>query len=187
MDRRETLPVPLQFQRGGLFYPYVSTFIAASAGLTAVFDAQHYPRFLRHVTGVFPGIVVFGNAETDLGARVQAIRNGEITQAVTDSALCCMLANTCYSQLRGKQLAKVLKSPVGRLFKHVRHAASHGNVWSFEHDQPKGTAVWRTFSLDHARTGKNNPLFGKQCFGSTLRAGDLLWLLCDVETLLEGS
>jgi hypothetical protein len=76
---------------------------------------------------------------------------------------------------------------VFEVFRHVRHAASHGNAWHFDgkRDEPRRRGEWRTVEIDDTRKGDNNPLQGQQCIYGTLLPADLLALLGDVEKELK--
>jgi hypothetical protein len=157
------------------------TFLAASAGLTPVYDAVHYDAFLAGTGGTFPGIHT-GPVQADLGVVVSDIRRGLLPQADAEVGLSCMLANAAYEAF-GVCDATHAKWTVPELqfLRHVRNAASHGNRWHFTSPKLplKHDAVWRGLSLDPPTQ------HGHQCFKLSLDSADLLRLLLDVEDLLK--
>jgi len=58
-DRPLTLRLnpSLQFQEGEAFFNLIATFLAATAGMTPVFDEKGYPDFLAGTDGVYQGTV----------------------------------------------------------------------------------------------------------------------------------
>jgi len=179
------LAVHTDIEPGSRFYTYVSAFLAATAGLTPVFDTK-YSGFLDGIDGVYPGFLV-GDVHVDLGARVKAIRAGEISQSLTDETLCCMLANSAFESLDDDEVASIRDEPVAEVLRHVRNAASHRNEWYFKDWEPRRSASWSRFSftIDDQMKGSHNPLHGRKCFGGSLHAGDLLFLLSDVAKLAQ--
>lgn len=179
----------LELRKGSPFFDMLATFVAATAGLTPVFDAEHYPAFLQGVGGEYRG-KVWPTMTVDLGDAVGRFRTGILDASTAESQLCCMLANAAWEAARFKRKHPSWDKPEVQFFRHVRNAASHGNRWSFE--EPKGSrpgtpdlpAAWRGFELDHTRKGRDNPLQHLACFGRSLSSADLLRLLLDVETLL---
>lgn len=184
----------LAFVLGRPFYELVVTYLIASAGLTPVFDAMHYPDFMRDVStgadiwGSFPGRVVNAAANVNLRHRVDQVRSGGINSERAERALLCMLANSAYEEMTDAQRRKLTGKPTYEVFRHVRNAASHGNRWDFVANkrvqEPRNPAFWRGFVIDHNAKGAANPLHQTQCFGTSLLAADLLYLLGDVEKML---
>jgi hypothetical protein len=169
----------------GPFYVYMLAFLAASAGLTAVYDTANYPIFMHGSAGIFPAKVVVG-AKVNLTECVEGVRNGALPQQTTEISLCSMLANTAYESLPERDRRRLKGNPVFEVFRHVRHATSHGNRWHFigKYKEPTARGEWQGFLIDEAHKGKKNPLHDKQCIHNSLLPGDLLFLLRDVEKLL---
>lgn len=183
----------LQIKRGSPFYDMLATFVAATAGLTPVFDAEHYPDFLQGVGGVYRGMV-WPTMTADLGDAVVGFRAGLLSQRTAEDHLCGMLANAAWETAGFNPEHSKWADPQVQFLRHVRNAASHGNRWSFKDPSPgklgsSGTpnlpAAWRGFVIDHTRRGSDNHLHGKTCFGVSLSSGDLLRLLLDVEPLVS--
>jgi hypothetical protein len=178
----------LKLNPAGPFYPYVLTYIAASSGLTPVFDATNYPDFLKNVAGIFPGLQA-GSLRADLPDFIQRVRGGALAQLQAEQSLCCMLANTAFesiNEIKIKQLRKQAH-PVFEVFRHVRNAASHNNKWHFRSRKPKEPRFagrWKAVVIDETLQGNANPLQGKPCFYGSLQPADLLYLLQDVEALI---
>jgi hypothetical protein len=93
--------------------------------------------------------------------------------AVTDS-LCYMLLNTAYEAVK-QNLDK--SNPTHEFFRHIRHGASHGGIWTFRGGEPKQDAVWRGRKID-------SQLQGKKLWDLNLGPGDLVVLLWDIEKSL---
>jgi hypothetical protein len=169
--------------QNGPFYGFVLTYLVASAGLTPVYDAANYPHFMQGVDGVFPGKAT-GRTKVNLAECVAKVREGALSQQQAEVSLCCMLANTAYEAVPDADKKKLTNEPVFRFFRHVRHAASHGNRWHFYAWEPSGVAQWSGITIDHTKKGAQNPLQGTPCFYGALQPADLLYLLQDVEKLL---
>lgn len=175
----------LALEPAGPFYRFVLTYLVASAGLTPVYDATHYPTFMRDVGGRFPGTVK-GDLQANLAECVASARDGEtLPQLEAEKALCCMLANAAYESVNEAHRVALKGDPVFEFFRHVRHAASHGNTWHFFAKEPSAHAEWHGIAIDETRKGDENHLQGKPCFYGTIQPADLLHLLQDVEDLLK--
>ena len=172
----------LKLDPAGPFYPFMLTFLAASAGLTAVYDAKHYADFMQGTDGIFPAKALA--AKVSLADCVGSVRAGALAQQEAEIRLCGMLMNSAYESLDDAARAKVNSNQVFQFFRHVRNAASHGNKWHFDIRNPTLPAAWKHLVLDDTRKGNANPLQGQQCIYGSVWPGDLLFLLRDVETLL---
>jgi len=97
-----------------------------------------------------------------------------------------MLVNTAYEAIREfRDTSKELREhPVFELFRHVRNASSHLNQFNFKDYEPSRAASWRSLTLDDTLKGKDNPLYGKGCFGNVLGTADVFLLLSDIEEIL---
>jgi hypothetical protein len=166
----------------GPLYPFMLTFLAASAGLTAVYDAAKYATFMQGTAGIFPAKALA--AKVSLADCVAKVRAGALPQQDAEIRLCAMLMNSAYESLDDAAIAKLQGDPVFEVFSHVRNAASHNNKWLFKAHQPVNPAAWKRFALDHTQKGNANPLQGQRCIYGSLLPGDLLFLLRDVETLI---
>ena len=175
----------LALEPTGPFYNFVLTYLVASAGLTPVYDATGNPNFMDRVAGVFPG-TVRGDLRANLAECVRWARDGTLPQQRAEQALCCMLANSAYESLTKADRDRLKGDPVFEVFRHVRHAASHGNHWHFLVNEPTRYGEWHHIKIDHTLKGDDNPLQGETCFYGTLQPADLLYLLGDVEALLHG-
>jgi hypothetical protein len=176
----------LKLDAAGPFYQFVLTYLVASAGLTPVYDATNYSDFLKDVAGVFPGIEA-GDLRADLPAFIQQVRGGALPQRQAEQSLCCMLANTAFESVDEAKRKRLKGHPVFEVFRHVRNAASHKNVWHFRSKkplEPKFRGQWKGFVIDETLQGDANPLQGSTCFYGTLKPADLLYLLQDIEGLL---
>jgi hypothetical protein len=167
----------------GPFYQFALTFLAASAGLTPIYDGSNYPDFLKGVGGFFPGAQA-GNVHADLHEFIKAVRGGALPQVQAEQSLCCMLANAAFETVSEANEKRLTGNPVFEVFRHVRNAASHGNAWHFHAKHPKFRGQWKGIIIDETLKGSANPLHGKTCFYGTLSPADLLYLLQDVEALL---
>jgi hypothetical protein len=165
------------------FYQFVLTYLAASAGLTPVYDAKGYPDFLQNIIGVFPG-VTGDDAQVNLAECIKLARDGLLPQRNAEQSLCCMLANSAYESVNQSERNRLKGNPIFEVFRHVRNAASHGNAWYFDKKQPSFHGAWKRIVIDETQMGSRNPLHGKTCFYGTIQPADLLYLLQDVEGLL---
>jgi hypothetical protein len=172
----------LKLDPAGPFYPFMLTFLAASAGLTAVYDAGHYADFMQGTDGIFPAPAL--GAKVNLADCVGHARAGALPQRDAEIRLCAMLMNSAYESLDEATRDRLRGNLVFEVFRHARNAASHGNKWKFRDDQPARAAAWRGLVLDHTQKGNANRLQGQQCIYGSLWPGDLLFLLRDIETLL---
>lgn len=173
----------LALEPTGPFYNFALTYLVASAGLTPVYDATNYPTFMERVAGVFPGTVK-GDLRADLAECVRSARDGTLPQRRAEQALCSMLANATYESITKADRDRLKGNPVFEVFRHVRNAASHGNVWHFFPKEPSARGEWHSIVIDDALKGDANPLQGQACFYGAVEPADLLYLLQDVERLL---
>lgn len=91
-----------------------------------------------------------------------------------------MLANTAYESVKeGND-----KSPEFELFRHIRNASSHQNKFNFFTHEPSSLAYWNEATIDQNLKGKNNPLYGTQCFGTFFGVPDIIDLLKEIEEKL---
>jgi hypothetical protein len=169
----------LKLDPAGAFYKFVLAYLAASAGLTAVYDSAHYADFLKGAVGIFPSPLAGIGALVRLEPVLGLARDGiTLPQLEAESRLSCMLVNTAYESLTDAQRVALKAHKEGEFFRHSRHAASHGNKWNFLYNEPVRPAEWKGVVLDR-------PNFqDKRFIHGTLTPGDLLFLLGDVEKLL---
>ena len=88
---------PLDFKPGDLFHGLVTTFVAATAGFTAVFDGVRYPDLVQATGGRYPGRIA-DEVRWHLGKTVGDIRGGAITSGEAEQFLWCMLAISAWAQ-----------------------------------------------------------------------------------------
>jgi hypothetical protein len=169
----------LKLDPAGPFYQFVLAYLAASAGLTAVYDAAHYTDFLKGTVGIFPSPLAGVGAIVRLEPVVGLARDGiTLPQPEAESRLACMLVNTAYESLTVAQQTGLKAHKEGESFRHSRHAASHGNKWHFLGNEPVRPAEWKGVVLGRANFQDKPFIHG------TLTPGDLLFLLGDIEKLL---
>jgi hypothetical protein len=167
----------LTLDPNGRFYNLVLAYLVASAGLTPVYDAEHYPDFLKGTAGIYTGNGGF-DARVNLPEVVAFARDGSTIPAErTGAFLCCMLANTAHSSLSDAEIQRLYSNPTFQFFRHVRNAASHGNRWNLYPGQPSIPASWGAHTLDPS-------WHDKPCFFEKLGPADLLYLIRDIERLL---
>jgi hypothetical protein len=180
----------LRLTPGSLFYDLLVTFVAATAGLTPVFDPEHFEHFLEDREGIYFGRF-WPTVKTDLAARVREIRAGAITAPAAEQALCCMLATAAWARFCDRANRAAQHKPEAQVLRHIRNAAAHGNVFRFEnpngrrHGTPDREAKWLGMSIDHSVRGDDHPLQGQPCFGALVGSADLLRLLLDVQDLVD--
>ena len=93
------------------------------------------------------------------------------------NSCCGMLANTAYEAVKEKND----KSPEFELFRHIRNASSHQNKFNFFPKEPSSPAYWNEAKIDHNKKGKDNPLYGTECFGTYFGVPDIIDLLKEIE------
>lgn len=99
------------------------------------------------------------------------LKNGLITWGVMRQNLIYMLLNICYENIKDV-LSK--EEPNHEFFRHLRNAASHGGIFTFNKKEPIHPANWRGIEL-------NKELDGKRIWDLGIGEGDILLLLWDVE------
>lgn len=172
----------LTLDPNGPFYRFILTHLVASAGLTPIYDASNYPSFMDGVAGVFPGAAI--GARVDLAECVRKVRAGALPQQQAEISLASMLANATYESMAETDRERLKGDLVFEYFRHVRHAASHGNRWHLFPREPSARGEWNGFVIDDTLKGATNPLHGTQCIYGTLKPADVLYLVRDVERLL---
>jgi hypothetical protein len=131
----------IQFAEGGPLQKLVLTFLSATAGLGAVFDAAKYPNFHQDALGVYRG-TVREETRIDLPGVVIGVRAGALqaNEAVTE--LCRMLAVAAWEVIKVWPGADI-RNPVLQYLRHVRNAAAHNTAWHFLGEEPRHPAVAR--------------------------------------------
>lgn len=107
---------------------------------------------------------------------VTNIKSGKFMFTYINSC-CGMLANTAYEAVKEKND----KSPEFELFRHIRNASSHQNKFNFFPKEPSSPAYWNEAKIDHNKKGKDNPLYGTECFGTYFGVPDIIDLLKEIE------
>jgi hypothetical protein len=161
----------IAFTPGSKFYEPALTFVAATAGLTDIFDSSK-PNPLKGKTGVYSGSGTH-HAHVDLEAAIDAIRAGALGANAAVENLCCMLAVTAW-EASGFDASN--PDPAVQVLRHMRNAAGHDNRWQFSTGQPKLPAKWDKFDLVPS-------MHGGHCFGGAVMPGDLLRLLSHLEPM----
>lgn len=88
-----------------------------------------------------------------------------------------MLAIATYDTLINlPDFKKKSKNPVMQFFRHVRNGSAHGNKFHFENDEPRSSAQWDLKNI-------TKQMHGNQVFFGLLSAGDLFYLINDVNKL----
>ena len=171
----------LELEPGSPFFEFMLTFLAATAGLTPVYDVGNYPNFMQATAGLYPG-KASGNLQANLWRAVDYVRAGHLPQRPAEISLCCMLAITGFQSLDQLTVDKFKdKNNALEVLRHIRNAASHGNKWHFEGGRPKVRCEWGTLVVNAATPGAQHPLHGQQCFYGSIEPADLLCLIRDVE------
>jgi len=172
----------IPFHPNGPFFNMITAFTVAYAGVEPFIDPRNPMNYQPYplksgidLPGkVFPHFVVF---PYDLFVRFQ---KKEIPHRKVSISFCIMLMNTAYESVKDKNN----QTPIFEFFRHIRHASSHRNEFFFRSDEPKRITEWRGKIIDYNLKGKDNPLFGKECFHNFLGPGDALYLLYDIEQLI---
>lgn len=108
---------------------------------------------------------------------VSNIQNGKYSLNIYVNSCCCMLANSAYESVKERND----KSPEFEFFRHIRNASSHQNKFMFYPHEPALPAYWKGAMIDHKLKGTDNPLYGKECFGSFFGVPDIIDLLKEIE------
>jgi hypothetical protein len=165
------------FGTDGPFFPMVSTFLVSTVGLGPLYEAGNPLKLSADSAAWYQGLV-----EPELVIDLEQIR--QLTQHLPVSRavqeLCGMLVISAYAVAFDHPgfEGTVRESPEGEFFRHVRHAAAHGNRFTFKPKEPRRRAAWRTVTLSRA-THANI-----QCFGNILNAADALSLLDDMQRMM---
>lgn len=172
----------LKFHKNGPFFNMITAFTVALAGVEPFVDSRNPMNYRPYPAKsgislpgkVFPHFVVF---PYDLFVRFQ---KKEISHRKISISFCTMLMNTTYELVKDKNN----QTPVFEFFRHIRNASSHRNEFFFRSHEPRRVTEWRGKIIDHNLKGKDNPLFGKECFFNFLGPADALYLLNDIEQLI---
>lgn len=167
------------FLEGRPFYKMVMSFLAATAGMGPVFDAANPLNLTNQQLAWYQGKIK-GDLVIDMDQIHQQCINGAFLAEDAVKALSCMLINTAFETVKDSND----KAPEFEFFRHLRNAASHNNQFNFFPDEPKRPASWSGFIIDDAKKGDRNPLYGKECVGNIITPGDILALLCEIESKL---
>ena len=169
----------LCFNNDGPFFEMVTAFLAATIGMGPVFDKNNPLALSTDKVAWYQG-KISSKLEIDMGQIHAICTSGQFSADEAVKLLCCMLLNTAYAAVE----ARKGQTPIFEVFRHFRHAASHGNKFNFNKDEPKRPAAWGIFSIDHTLKGEDNPLYGIECIGATISPADVLALLQDIEHIL---
>ncbi|QPK65256.1 hypothetical protein IVG45_10145 [Methylomonas sp. LL1] len=112
---------------------------------------------------------------------VSNIKNDNFTLYTYINSCCCMLANSAYEAVKEKND----KSPEFEFLRHIRNASSHQNMFNFFPNEPSSSAFWKEAKIDHKMKGKENPLYGTECFGSFFGVPDIIDLLKEIEEKIK--
>ena len=175
-------PPTIIFTQDSPFYEMVMAFLAATAGMEAVFEKETPPAPGPDQIAWYRGKVK-PDLAIDMG-QVNALRlSGDLTADSVMKSLCCMLLCTAYTVAD----AHNDQSPEFEVFRHLRNAAAHGNYFYFKKDEPRRRASWGRFVIDDKLKGSFNPLSGVECVGDTISPADALALLKSIERRLPAS
>ena len=179
----EELPKELNFKKDFPFYRVVSSFMVAVVGSPAVFLKDNPMNFQPE-----QNIGLGGVTYPDMGIKPYLIYrkalDGHISLEDFKRAMCMMLASHTYEAVKERNT----KSAAWELFRHIRNASAHDNLFTFRESEPSRPAHWRKLTIDDTRKGKNNPLCGRKCFFEFMGISDLLLLLWDTEqTMIQAS
>lgn len=171
----------LSFERSSPFCSHVNAFMVATAACPAIFNEGNPMHYSSDQYIAIEG----------LGSQGKHIRPKEIYEFVHEGnytmreylvTMCCSLANGAYETIRDRGI----KEPEFEVLRHIRNAASHRNRFNFQKNEPSRPATWRHLTFDSTKRGQINPLYGKPCFGTLLGPTELVDLLWDLQTKLNG-
>lgn len=111
---------------------------------------------------------------------VTNIKTGKFLIETYINSCCGMLANTAYESVKENND----KSPEFELLRHIRNASSHQNKFNFFPKEPTSPSFWKEAKIDHEKKGKENSLYGTQCFGVFFGVPDIIDLLKEIEEKL---
>jgi hypothetical protein len=111
---------------------------------------------------------------------ISNIKNGKFLFNTYINSCCGMLANTAYEAVKEQND----KSPEFEFFRHIRNASSHQNKFNFYPKEPSSPSYWKDAKINHEMKGKDNPLYGEDCFGSFFGVPDIIDLLKEIEEKL---
>ena len=171
-------PGKLQFPQSSPLYAMVTAYMAAVCGLLI------FRKEFRFDMSVKVGLASSEHAALEIiPQEVKAMfeAGGFGLGGVTD-ALAYMMINAVYESVAyhyGEDSWLQLRKKHAELefFRHLRNAASHRGTWHFKNGEPSRSAEWRGRKLEKS-------LHGKPLFSETLKPGDLLIFLGDVQDLL---
>jgi hypothetical protein len=179
VSAQNDIPAEIAFDEGQPFFDYVSAYVSAISGLESMANPTNLMYF-----GPGDVVTLLGKVHPVLKIGQLAVHqqfvSGKISSAHVVNSLACMLANTAFESVKHWND----HSPEFELFRHVRHAASHGNRFHFNKDEPRRPAAWRGLVIDHGLHGDANTLQGEVCFGNLLAGADVILLLWDIEQKL---
>jgi hypothetical protein len=176
----ERLKYKIDFDPNGPFFDMVISFLIANMGLKPLNDEilpdGDFP-FKELSTVVYngegiPGIII---NPLILFYEFREKKQPDLKNVIT--SFCMMLMISAYESNKNK----FDKSPLYEFFRHIRNASAHNNRFFFLSHEPKRPAKWRNLYIDDKKKGKDNPLFGKDCFFNFLGPADSILLLNEVE------
>ena len=171
-------PDKIQFPQDSPLYPMVTAYMAAVCGMLIFRKEFSFDMSVKvgFASSEYPALAI-------IPQQIKAMYEvgGFGLGGVTD-ALSCMMINIAYEAVAhhyGKDAWLELrrKHPELDFFRHLRNAASHRATWYFKKKEPSRRAEWRRRKIEKGWHGK--PLFNE-----TLKPGDLLVFLGDVQKLL---
>lgn len=171
------IPDVILFKKNGLFYNMVIAFNTSISGLEALCDPKNPMNYYKGQ----PGICLEGQEHRQFEYDTYDLHKKFISKKLSYpeiiSCFCVMLINTTYESVKNIND----QSPIFEFFRHIRNACSHNNNFFFIENEPKRKSEWRGKIIDHTKKGRNNPLFGTQCFFDFLESADPIFLLWDIE------
>lgn len=166
----------IQFQQGLPFYEMVMSFMTSLSTVSFILNNEKLIELKEKdyisIEGKWVNPRHFYPQDV-----VSNIRNGQFLFHTYINSCCCMLANTAYESVKKQNN----KSPEFEFLRHIRNASSHQNKFIFFPKEPSSPAYWKEAKFDHNIKGKDNPLYGTECFGSFFGVPDIIDLLKDIE------
>lgn len=169
----------LGFNKNDPFYEMVTSYMVSLAACPSIFNKNNPMNLTEEQYISVQGILLEGRHFKPY--EIYELAQKEfISQERYLKTCCIMLTNTAYESVKEKND----KSPEFEFFRHLRNASSHANTFNFFKNEPALPASWRGNVIDHNLKGQNNPLYGKECFGTFMGLAEIIDLLSDLQNKL---